>query len=86
MDPAMIPDRRVWLEHRAYGIWLREGRPDGRALLHWLEAERDLCEAEREAPCEDGTPCPEETKPAAAALARKPRPRTSRAAERRPAV
>ena len=25
--------------HRAYAIWEAEGRPDGRALEHWLAAE-----------------------------------------------
>lgn len=27
---------------RAYAIWEREGRPDGRSTEHWLTAERDL--------------------------------------------
>lgn len=27
---------------RAYEIWLNEGRPEGRALEHWLLAEREL--------------------------------------------
>jgi hypothetical protein len=27
---------------RAYSIWEREGRPDGRALNHWLQAEAEL--------------------------------------------
>jgi Protein of unknown function (DUF2934) len=25
---------------RAYALWEKEGRPDGRDLEHWLEAER----------------------------------------------
>lgn len=27
---------------RAHAIWLREGRPEGRALENWLQAEREL--------------------------------------------
>jgi hypothetical protein len=27
---------------RAYELWEKEGRPDGRDLAHWLEAERFL--------------------------------------------
>jgi Protein of unknown function (DUF2934) len=27
---------------RAYALWEEEGRPDGRALAHWLAAEREL--------------------------------------------
>ena len=27
---------------RAYQIWENEGRPDGRDLWHWLEAERQI--------------------------------------------
>jgi Protein of unknown function (DUF2934) len=26
---------------RAYALWEAEGRPDGRALNHWLAAERE---------------------------------------------
>ena len=28
-----------WIRVRAYHIWEREGRPQGRALNHWLEAQ-----------------------------------------------
>lgn len=28
-----------WIRERAYHIWEREGRPQGRALNHWLEAQ-----------------------------------------------
>lgn len=27
---------------RAYELWEKEGRPDGRDVAHWLEAERTL--------------------------------------------
>jgi len=30
------------VRERAYRIWEREGRPDGRDLDHWLEAEREV--------------------------------------------
>jgi hypothetical protein len=29
---------------RAYDLWEKEGRPDGRDLAHWLEAERTITE------------------------------------------
>ncbi len=28
-----------WIRQQAYHIWEREGRPHGRALDHWLEAQ-----------------------------------------------
>ena len=31
----------------AYEIWEEEGRPEGRALEHWLEAEREILDEER---------------------------------------
>jgi hypothetical protein len=33
------------ISKRAYGIWLRAGRPDGKALEHWLQAEAELTQA-----------------------------------------
>jgi hypothetical protein len=33
------------IAERAYRIWEREGRPDGRDLDHWLRAEREVIEA-----------------------------------------
>jgi hypothetical protein len=48
----MISDRHAWVAGRAHAIWVYEGRPDGRALAHWLQAEEELCEAERAAPPE----------------------------------
>jgi len=30
------------IRERAYRLWEREGRPEGRSLDHWLEAEREL--------------------------------------------
>jgi hypothetical protein len=34
--PEMDKDRAI--RERAYFMWEREGRPDGRALDHWLSA------------------------------------------------
>jgi hypothetical protein len=30
------------IEYIAYHLWVREGRPDGRAGEHWKEAQRQL--------------------------------------------
>jgi len=30
------------ISERAHEIWIREGRPEGRALEHWLEAEMEV--------------------------------------------
>ena len=35
MDPGEVA-------HRAYWLWESEGRPEGRALAHWLLAEAQL--------------------------------------------
>ncbi len=43
----MIPDEEV-IRQRSHLIWLREGRPDGKALDHWLRAKAEL-EAENRA-------------------------------------
>jgi hypothetical protein len=34
--------REVAICERAYAIWEREGRPDGRSLAHWLKAEAEI--------------------------------------------
>jgi len=43
-----------WIRERAYHIWEREGRPHGRALNHWLEAQTvvgiDLLQSTSSAP------------------------------------
>ena len=33
------------IRRRAYAIWIEEGRPDGRALNHWLRARWELEQA-----------------------------------------
>jgi Protein of unknown function (DUF2934) len=45
------------LRDRAYYIWEREGRPEGRAFDHWLRA---LHEARRTRPVGDHDPTPDE--------------------------
>jgi hypothetical protein len=40
----MVPEEAV--RQRSYEIWQREGRPEGKALEHWLQAQSEL-EAER---------------------------------------
>lgn len=35
-------DRNIEIARCAYSIWERAGRPDGKALEHWLEAEAEI--------------------------------------------
>ena len=39
--PAIWPTREA-IAIAAYSIWEQEGRPEGRAVEHWLEAEMQL--------------------------------------------
>jgi hypothetical protein len=56
--PAMREDDRN-LRDRAYYIWEREGRPDGRAFDHWVRAVREAFPAR---PARDDQRLPEEEK------------------------
>lgn len=38
----MAKDRSKRVRERAYRLWEEAGRPEGRALDHWLEAEGEL--------------------------------------------
>jgi hypothetical protein len=38
----MNDDRDARIRDRAYARWETEGRPDGHAIRHWLNAEREL--------------------------------------------
>jgi hypothetical protein len=40
-DPQ-LPPREEKIKRRAYEIWERDGRPDGKHFDHWHEAEQDL--------------------------------------------
>ncbi len=46
----MIDDREADIAKRAYQIWENEGRPNDRALDHWLEAEAERRHAGRPDP------------------------------------
>jgi hypothetical protein len=37
---ARLDEDRI--RERAYGIWMAEGRPDGRELAHWQRAHQEL--------------------------------------------
>ncbi|MCD2181885.1 DUF2934 domain-containing protein [Rhizobium sp. GN54] len=41
-----MQDREQKIRERAYEIWDREGRPLGRELEHWAQAEREVAERE----------------------------------------
>jgi Protein of unknown function (DUF2934) len=41
----MTADRQTEIANRAYLIWEREGRLEGKALDHWLQAEAELADA-----------------------------------------
>jgi hypothetical protein len=45
---TMPADLHDLIAQRAYELWQQEGRPDGRAWQHWLQAERELQVAGRE--------------------------------------
>jgi Protein of unknown function (DUF2934) len=45
----MKQDQQAEVERRAYLIWEREGRPEGKALEHWRRAELELAESAKEA-------------------------------------
>ena len=36
------------MRRRAYEIWEKEGRPEGRALEHWLQAKQELGPSEED--------------------------------------
>lgn len=40
--PKSLPATREQIEALAHAIWVDRGRPEGRDLDHWLEAERQL--------------------------------------------
>ena len=39
---AMDPELRRRIEECAYSLWASEGRPEGRALDYWLQAEQEI--------------------------------------------
>lgn len=38
----MLEDREHAIRERAYAIWERDGRPEGRSLDHWAQAEAEI--------------------------------------------
>jgi hypothetical protein len=38
----MEPELRRSIEERAYALWEADGRPEGRALDYWLQAEQEI--------------------------------------------
>ena len=38
----MSGERERNIRERAYAIWEKEGRPDGKSLDHWLRAEAEV--------------------------------------------
>ena len=40
LQPAVFTEDTIAL--RAYHLWLAEGRPDGRAVEHWMRAQSEL--------------------------------------------
>lgn len=38
----MPAERREEVARRAYALWEAEGKPEGRQLEHWLQAEREV--------------------------------------------
>jgi hypothetical protein len=49
LETTMQQDRQAEVQRRAYLIWEREGRPEGKALEHWRRAELELAESATEA-------------------------------------
>ena len=38
----MLEDREHAIRERAYTIWEQDGRPEGRSLAHWSQAEAEI--------------------------------------------
>ena len=38
----MAVEREQSIRERAYAIWEQEGRPEGKSLDHWLQAEAEV--------------------------------------------
>lgn len=45
---AILADKNEQIRILAHRLWEQEGRPEGRAEAHWLQAERILAEPVRE--------------------------------------
>ena len=49
-DAGSNGDRQGAIRERAYERWASEGRPAGREMIHWLEAEREIAEEQEGEP------------------------------------
>ena len=38
----MLDEREQAIRERAYAIWEQDGRPEGRSLAHWSQAEVEI--------------------------------------------
>jgi hypothetical protein len=38
----MLQDREQAVREHAYAIWEQDGRPEGRSLAHWCQAEAEI--------------------------------------------
>jgi hypothetical protein len=45
----MVEEKRSQVEIRAYEIWDREGRPNGKAMEHWHQAVAEIAREDAEA-------------------------------------
>ena len=59
----MARDREQAIRERAYEIWQQEGRPEGRAVEHWILAERALAGSAEPPQSEQPPAQPGETDP-----------------------
>lgn len=76
-----MPNRQE-IERLAYSLWERDGRPQGRDLKHYFEAERTLRERESK---DNATIRAEQfQRPAAASLSPTPRPQDRISRNRKP--
>lgn len=62
-DSESIPVRRngeltAKIAARAYELYLLEGRPHGKALQHWLEAEKEILGSKPQSPLLGANPRP----------------------------
>ena len=78
----MADEYRNRVAQRAYALWEREGRPEGREHHHWAEAERQIAAEGARAQPTHGQPAPA-ARGGGAPAAPKPKPRKTAAASSR---
>jgi hypothetical protein len=49
-NPSVPPELRAQIEIRAYHLWRADGGRHGKALNHWLQAEREIANYARTNP------------------------------------